>query len=145
MPTLPRAPQGTFWQSQQKGFTVSIVVTAPPYILSTNGNWKENHPSSLYLTFSRFSITREPKLSLTLYFSFRYLYLYLCFMYMYNILVSLKSTNMLPLTEDTQMFVSILVSWETGRILNVKIVIYTTSDIIQSFVAILRDVEMSSY
>lgn len=64
---------------------------------------------------------------------------------MYNILVSLKSTNMLPLTEDTQMFVSILVSWETGRILNVKIVIYTTSDIIQSFVAILRDVEMSSY
>lgn len=66
-------------------------------------------------------------------------------MYMYNILVSLKSTNMLPLTEDTQMFVSILVSWETGRILNVKIVIYTTSDIIQSFVAILRDVEMSSY
>lgn len=66
-------------------------------------------------------------------------------MYMYNILVSLKSTNMLPLTEDTQMFVSILISWETGRILNVKIVIYTTSDIIQSFVAILRDVEMSSY
>lgn len=66
-------------------------------------------------------------------------------MYMYNILVSLKSTNILPLTEDTQMFVNVLVGWETGRILNVEIVIYTTSDIIQSFVAILRDVEMSSY
>lgn len=52
---------------------------------------------------------------------------------------------MLPLTEDTQMFVNVLADWETGRILNVKILIYTTSDIIQSFVTILRDIEMSTY